>query len=93
MRGFSILFSLGAFAKPRIHILNGRMLRIVFGPLAFWVGFYDIDVLIGNLNEDRKQWLAEREIIRPLIALSKDFSTGLKEVAPHEGNAAAPSRP
>lgn len=54
MKGFSVMFCIGKPAGLRVeHIPQG--LRIVLGPLAFWIAFFDMDMFIGETLKQLKE--------------------------------------
>ena len=51
MKGVSVMFSIGGWARPRIQIVTG-IVRVVFGPVAVWLSWIDLDwlfVTVSNL--------------------------------------------
>lgn len=51
---FSLLFALGAPVWPDIQS-SRNFIRIALGPLAIWITFFDMDVLIIKLMMDRAE--------------------------------------
>lgn len=57
MRGFSFLFVVGKWAGFRHNNMGSGLHRLVFGFFAIWVGFRDMDRLIGVLSDEADEYM------------------------------------
>lgn len=53
MEGFSVLLAFGKWTSPRIQFFP-RSVRVVFGPVAFYVSFLDLDMVFVAMTHDLK---------------------------------------